>query len=52
MADWIIGAIVIGAMALAARYTWRKHKSGGCPGCAGGCGSGACPAKKDARDES
>jgi len=34
MATWIIGGIVLGLMALAALYTFRKIKNGGCAGCA------------------
>ncbi|MBE6907327.1 MAG: FeoB-associated Cys-rich membrane protein [Ruminococcaceae bacterium] len=37
MATWIIGGIVIGAMALAIRYTWKKQKNGECAGGCSGC---------------
>ena len=45
MATWIIGGLLLILMALAAVYSFRKTKSGGCTGCpnAGGCPHSAGP---------
>ena len=34
----IVGAIVLGILALAARSVIKDHRKGGCSACGGGCG--------------
>ena len=42
MATYIIGAILLGIVLLAARYVIRCQKQGGCVGCGGKDGCGSC----------
>ena len=42
MATYIIGAILLGIVLLAARYVIRCQKQGGCVGCGGEDGCGGC----------
>ncbi len=39
MATWIIGGILLVALAFAARHVVRSFSGGGCSGCPGGCAS-------------
>ena len=45
MATWIISAVLLAAIVMAARYCWKKFRRGECIGCPGGgcsgCESGA-----------
>ncbi|HJA49725.1 MAG TPA: FeoB-associated Cys-rich membrane protein [Candidatus Fusicatenibacter intestinipullorum] len=46
MATWIISAVLLAAIVMAARYCWKKFRRGECIGCPGGgcsgCESGGC----------
>ncbi|PWM79322.1 MAG: FeoB-associated Cys-rich membrane protein [Phascolarctobacterium sp.] len=45
MAAWIINAVLLVAIVLAARYCWKKFHRGECIGCPGGgcsCSEGGC----------
>ena len=47
MATWIISAVLLAAIVIAARYCWKKFRRGECIGCPGGGCSGCesvCPA--------
>ena len=49
MATYIIGAILLGIVLLAARYVIRCQKQGGCVGCGGEDGRGGgwhCPEQR------
>ena len=41
MAAWIINALLLAAVVVAARYCWKKFRRGECIGCSEG-GAGGC----------